>query len=65
MPQVPGLRSLLEYPAAPRAWALRGEPLFRLSGIARRLQTAAGMRTPSGSAHYADAFWSAAALRRF
>jgi hypothetical protein len=26
--------------------ALRVAPLFRLSGVARRLQTAAGMRTP-------------------
>ena len=48
-----------------RSRPLRVAPLFRLSGVARRLQTAAGMRTPRalerrkiGTTRRARAFWA-------
>src|SRR6266487_1938674 len=44
-PQRP-VRSEQRSQTAQTALALRVAPLFRLSGVARRLQTTAGMRTP-------------------
>ncbi len=44
-PQRP-VRSEQRSQTAQGALALRVAPLFRLSGVARRLQTAAGMRSP-------------------
>jgi hypothetical protein len=44
-PQRP-VRSEQRSQTAQNALALRVAPVFRLSGVARRLQTAAGMRTP-------------------
>ena len=40
------VRSEQRRQTAQSALALRAAPIFRLSGVARRLQTAAGMRTP-------------------